>query len=67
MTKILVSQQSGDLAAADIMADFDKFLRLHTADGGREPGDDSQLLRQRGAIRGLVRGAWHKSSDRYRG
>jgi hypothetical protein len=29
---------------------------------GREPGDDPKLLRQRGAIRGLVRGARHKSA-----
>jgi hypothetical protein len=29
---------------------------------GRKPGDDPKLLRQRGAIRGLVRGARHKSA-----
>ena len=29
---------------------------------GRKPGDDPKLLRQRGAIRGLARGARHKSA-----
>jgi len=29
---------------------------------GRIPRNDPKLLRQRGAIRGLVRGAWHKSA-----
>jgi len=37
MTKALVPQQRGDLVAADIMADFAKFLRLHTADGDASP------------------------------
>ena len=33
MTKALVPQQTGDPAAVDLMAGFDRFLRLHTADG----------------------------------
>jgi site-specific recombinase XerD len=36
-TTSLVPQQRGDLAAADIMADFGRFLRLHTADGDASP------------------------------
>ena len=35
-TRALVPQQSGDLAA-DIMEDFGRFLRLHTADGDASP------------------------------
>jgi hypothetical protein len=37
MTKALVTQQSGNLATADILADFGRFLRLHTADGDTSP------------------------------
>ena len=37
MTKALVPQQGGDLATVDILADFGKFLRLHTADGDASP------------------------------
>jgi integrase/recombinase XerD len=37
MTKALVPQQGGDLATVDILADFCKFLRLHTADGDASP------------------------------
>jgi len=36
-TTSLVPQQRGDLVAVDIMADFAKFLRLHTADGDASP------------------------------
>jgi len=36
MTK-LVPQRGGDVATADIMADFAKFLRVHTADGDASP------------------------------
>jgi hypothetical protein len=36
-TTVLVSQQRGDLVATVIMADFGKFLRLHTADGDASP------------------------------
>jgi integrase/recombinase XerD len=37
MTTALVPQRRGDLATADIMEDFGKFLRLHTADGDASP------------------------------
>lgn len=37
MTTALVPQQRGDLTTVDIMADFGKFLRLHTADGDASP------------------------------
>jgi len=37
MTTALVPQQGGGLATVDILADFDKFLRLHTADGDASP------------------------------
>ena len=33
----LVSQQRGDLTTTDILTDFGKFLRLHTADGDASP------------------------------
>jgi hypothetical protein len=33
MTKALVPQQRGNLATADILADFGRSLQLHTADG----------------------------------
>jgi len=36
-TTSLVPLQRGDLVAVDIMADFGKFLRLHTADGAASP------------------------------
>jgi hypothetical protein len=36
-TTSLVPQQSGDLVTVDIMEDFGKFLRLHTADGDASP------------------------------
>jgi site-specific recombinase XerD len=37
MSKALVPQQGGDLATADIMVNFGRFLRLHTADGDASP------------------------------
>jgi hypothetical protein len=37
MTKAPVTQQSGNLATAYILADFGRFLRLHTADGDASP------------------------------
>ena len=37
MTKALIPTQGGDLATVDILADFAKFLRLHTADGDASP------------------------------
>jgi len=36
-TTSLVPQQHGDLTTTDIMEDFAKFLRLHTADGDASP------------------------------
>jgi len=40
MTKAPVTQQGGNLATADILADFGRFLRLHTADGDALPDRD---------------------------
>jgi site-specific recombinase XerC len=37
MITALVPQQGGGLATVDILADFDKILRLHTADGDASP------------------------------
>ena len=37
MTKASVTQQSGNLATADILADFGRFLQLHTADSDARP------------------------------
>jgi hypothetical protein len=63
MTKAPVTQQKAATSTADILADFGRFLRLHTADGDESPQNDPKLLQQRGAVRGLVRGARHKSAN----
>ena len=55
MTKAPVTQQGGNLATADILADFGRFLRSHTADGDASPatirsyyGNAAQFVAWRG-------------------
>jgi hypothetical protein len=54
-TTSLVSQQRGDLVAVDIMADFGRFLRLHTADGDASPATIRSYYGNARPVRGLVR------------
>jgi hypothetical protein len=56
-----ISYQGQTLTTTNSMTDFQIPTVAHGG-RGRKPGDDPKLLRQRGAIRGLVRGARHKSA-----